>query len=261
MKTRFVIALRRLFRSRTCTALAALCFALLVSFHSQAAPVPGGSWNKSCKNPSMSGTQLGADCKTGGFTFFGATSQSWRYTIIQRTDLCSGDLSNDHGRLKCSRGIYAASLPASANKTCDDIFRDKGVLYAMCRKKNGGYRTNALFLQTQCLSAENTDGTLSCSTAAPACSPTISVTPANKGFNVHGSCFLPNHAVYFRYVDNKLKNVFGQGSSNAAGGFDFYTGPICVYPGPVAISANDGRKSSSDLTGTLWSNTVPGTCY
>lgn len=261
MNTCFAVAFRRAFHPRACIARIALCIALLLSFHSQAAPVPGGSWQKSCKNATMSGTQLGADCKTGGFTFFGATSQSWRYTIIQRTDLCYGDLSNDHGRLKCNRGPYASSLPASANKTCDDVFRAQGVLYAMCRKKSGGYRTNALFLQSQCLSAENNDGKLSCSTAAPACTPSISVAPANKGFTVRGSCFLPNHAVYFRYVDDKLKNVFGQGSSNAAGGFDFYTGPICVYPGPVAISANDGRKSGSDVTGTLWSNTVKGTCY
>ncbi|MDV0438221.1 hypothetical protein [Xanthomonas sacchari] len=260
MESSLIHALGRLSCLSRRTASALLCLSLLLlSFHGHAAPVPGGSWQKSCKNASMSGTQLGADCKTGTISLFGG-GNGWRYTIIQRTDLCSGDLSNDHGRLKCNRGIYTSSLPASANKTCDDVFRDKGVLYAMCRKKSGGYRTNALFLQTQCLSAVNNDGTLSCSTAPPACTPTISAVAANKGFIVHGSCFLPNHAVYFRYVDNNLKNVFGQGSANAAGSFDFNTGAICVYPGPVAISANDGRSSSSDVTGTLWSNTVVMTC-
>lgn len=253
-------AVRRLSRAQHGIAATLLCLSLLLlSFHGHAAPVPGGSWQKSCKNPSMSGTMLSADCKTGTITLFGG-GNGWRHTIIQHTDLCSGDLSNDHGRLKCNRGIYTSSLPASANKTCDDVFRDKGVLYAMCRKKSGGYRTNALFLQTQCLSAVNNDGVLSCSTAPPACAPTISAVAANKGFIVHGNCFLPNHAVYFRYVDNNLKNVFGQGSSNAAGSFDINTGPICVYSGPVAISANDGRSSSSDVTGTLWSNTVVMTC-
>lgn len=103
-------------------------------------------------------------------------------------------------------------------------------------------------------------GSSGSSSPPPALSkPIISVNPTGQGFRVTGSGFTPNATVYVRLVDNNLKNVWRQGSSNLQGSASIDTGAVCEHPGPVAVSANDGR-SDPNVTGTLWSNTVISSC-
>lgn len=91
--------------------------------------------------------------------------------------------------------------------------------------------------------------------------PNISV--SNKGdgsFVVNGSGFLPNTTVHIRVVDDALANIILDQSSTSQGTLNYTSGKLCQRPGRLYFSANDGRSNPSDLTGTLWSNTVTTTC-
>ncbi|MBE9139177.1 hypothetical protein IQ254_18580 [Nodosilinea sp. LEGE 07088] len=95
----------------------------------------------------------------------------------------------------------------------------------------------------------------------PPAKPSISVNydgpAAEASFTVTGSGFVPNHAVHIRVVNNfTLQNGFFDTSSNASGAIDHEIN-IPSIPGiKLSFSANDERSDPSDLTGTLWSNTV-----
>ena len=112
--------------------------------------------------------------------------------------------------------------------------------------------------------------------------PNITFDGSTLKFN--GSGFLPNAKVYIRVVvsgsigiASDLRQGFTQVSANSQGSVstnldiiaivpsfvDTVTGFVWngCYPGEtLSISANDGRSDSSDLTGTLWSNTYSITC-
>jgi hypothetical protein len=97
--------------------------------------------------------------------------------------------------------------------------------------------------------------------AAPAERPQISVQSNGDGsFRVSGSGFLPNTTVFIRVVDDVLNQLTFYQGSTADGRLEFPTGRICVFPGRLYFSANDGRPDPTDLTGVLWSNTVTTTC-
>jgi hypothetical protein len=91
--------------------------------------------------------------------------------------------------------------------------------------------------------------------------PVISVQAKGDGsFAVTGSKFLPSTTVHIRVVDDALTTRFFDQGSNPDGTVQFTTPKICVFPGRLHFSANDGRSDPHDLTGTLWSNTVDTTC-
>jgi hypothetical protein len=91
--------------------------------------------------------------------------------------------------------------------------------------------------------------------------PQISVQSSGDGsFRVTGSGFLPNTTVFIRVVDDALNQLYFSQGSTPDGHLDFPTGRICVFPGRLYFSANDGRPDSTDITGVLWSNTVTSTC-
>jgi hypothetical protein len=97
----------------------------------------------------------------------------------------------------------------------------------------------------------------------PVTRPSIAVQGKGDGsFVVTGSGFLPNATLHIRVVDGPFGNsVFFTDTSDPAGRLrGFMTGKICQRPGQLFFSANDGRADATDLTGTLWSNTVTTSC-
>lgn len=95
----------------------------------------------------------------------------------------------------------------------------------------------------------------------PAARPTISVSsPQSKTFLVQGSGFLPGKQVAIRVADDALNpNLFYNTTATASGSISM-TLSIPCHPGRLHFSANDARQDSSDLTGTLWSNTATISC-
>ncbi len=92
-------------------------------------------------------------------------------------------------------------------------------------------------------------------------SPAISLSqPSTNNFTVSGSHFLGGRTVHLRVVDDALTQRWFSTTANSAGNFSLGLPGLCVRPGNVHFSANDGRPNSSDVTGTLWSNTVTGSC-
>lgn len=91
--------------------------------------------------------------------------------------------------------------------------------------------------------------------------PSIVVQSNGDGsFVVSGSNFSPNTTVHIRVVDAALTTVWFHHTSTQDGKVEYPTGRICQLPGQLFFSANDGRNDPTDLTGTLWSNTVTTTC-
>jgi hypothetical protein len=89
--------------------------------------------------------------------------------------------------------------------------------------------------------------------------PTISVRFDRVGptFTVSGTGFLPNHVVHIRVVNNaSLVTVFFDAASDSSGRINHPITFEVAFPQRYSFSANDERRDSGDLTGTLWSNTV-----
>lgn len=98
----------------------------------------------------------------------------------------------------------------------------------------------------------------------PLVHPLISVISSGGGtFTVNGSGFLPSATVHIRVVDPAHQNDQNFNTTSDAGGkvTGFKTPNICVNPGPIFFSANDGRNDPDDHPlGILFSNTVSMTC-
>jgi hypothetical protein len=97
-------------------------------------------------------------------------------------------------------------------------------------------------------------------TTVPIVKPSISVDydAGKKSFTVKGQRFLASHAAHIRVVNNAdVQNpVTFPAMSDGSGRINLpITFPINV-PQVYSFSANDERPDRSDLTGTLWSNTV-----
>jgi hypothetical protein len=91
--------------------------------------------------------------------------------------------------------------------------------------------------------------------------PTISVsTPQPNTFTISGSSFRGSTAVHLRVVDDALAQRYFNQTSGPDGRLSMTLNSLCVNPGQLHFSANDGRQNPRDVTGTLWSNTVTATC-
>jgi hypothetical protein len=92
--------------------------------------------------------------------------------------------------------------------------------------------------------------------------PHITVTytppPASAKFTIKGSDFTPNHVVHIRGVNSSdLQHpAFADTTSDSSGAINFQAAIPCNQGTQLSFSANDERPDSSDLTGTLFSNTV-----
>ena len=98
----------------------------------------------------------------------------------------------------------------------------------------------------------------------PLVHPVISVVASGGGtFTVDGSGFLPKATVHIRVVDPAHQNDQNFNTLSDASGkvTGFKTPNICVNPGLIFFSANDGRQDPDDHPlGILFSNTVQMTC-
>ncbi|GAB2667820.1 LGFP repeat-containing protein [Nocardia goodfellowii] len=105
-------------------------------------------------------------------------------------------------------------------------------------------------------------------TPAPTPSPVIGVAAHGDGsFKVSGSGFLPRSNIHIRIVVGNdysnplwLEQSLGPLRADADGRIAVESGKICHGSNTLNFSANDGRDSKRDLTGTLWSNTVHARC-
>lgn len=95
----------------------------------------------------------------------------------------------------------------------------------------------------------------------------ISATKASDGsITVRSASMRPNAPVTVRAADDALKNIYITSiggaplKSDERGHFSATFFGLCTAPGTLYISANDGRRSSTDKTGTLWTNTVTLAC-
>lgn len=98
--------------------------------------------------------------------------------------------------------------------------------------------------------------------------PFISVTrEAGNVFFISGTGFLANLPVAIRATDqatlrSEIYTTIGGRpiTANASGQIALRLINICKAPTNLSFSANDGRTSSTDKTGTFWSNTVKSFC-
>jgi hypothetical protein len=94
-----------------------------------------------------------------------------------------------------------------------------------------------------------------------ASAPTITVVysppAAAAKFHVTGSGFVANHIVHIRGVNNvDLQHpAYGNTTADASGAIDIQLNIPCLPGTRLSFSANDERPDSN-MTGTLWSNTV-----
>lgn len=124
---------------------------------SRGAPPPGGSYARSCEQPFVDGQNLRANCRNRGGRLAATTLLDFRR--------CTGDISNDDGALRCSRG----SLPPAGSYTasCRSSFMDGQTLTSICRTISGSEVPTTLTNIGACRSTiANINGRLTCATGS-----------------------------------------------------------------------------------------------
>jgi len=114
---------------------------------------PAGGYQQSCRDTSVQGNTLRSSCKDRGGTF--------RSTTLIDFAQCVGDIFNDDGVLRCSRG---APAPAGSYRgSCEQIRVEGKDLLANCRSRRGNLIGARLSDWRQCISEiANNDGMLQC---------------------------------------------------------------------------------------------------
>jgi hypothetical protein len=80
---------------------------------------------------------------------------------------------------------------------------------------------------------------------------------ASARFSITGTGFVANHVVHVRGVNlSTLQTAYADTTSDSSGAIDMEADIPCAQGTELSFSANDERPDPSDLTGTLWSNTV-----
>ena len=133
---------------------------------------PYGSYQQTCRNISVRGNALFADCLD--------TSQNWRSTQLGNYQRCRNDIQNINGNLQCT-GVYQRDrdhdhdrdwdwdrdrrnrIPrGSYVQTCQNIQINGNDLSARCQKRNGGWRDTTLRNFWGCRDITNDNGKLRC---------------------------------------------------------------------------------------------------
>lgn len=115
---------------------------------------PPGSYLNSCDQVINTGTQLRARCKTH--------DERWIPAQLQHLLFCVSDISTDDGVLVCERDKTMNGGPVgSYEKTCRDIHRVEGQLYATCRRRLGEWVPTSISA-TCGGEISNEDGALTC---------------------------------------------------------------------------------------------------
>lgn len=124
---------QRLMRGLAIMAVAFLAALTSVVPHSEADPLPNGSYLQSCRGSRTQGDVLFAQCQTSHLL-----GSQWKDTSLAAVSGCVGDIFNVEGRLQCNRDI---ALPdGSYRRTCRSIYAEKisqqSWLFASCKLSN-----------------------------------------------------------------------------------------------------------------------------
>ncbi len=120
--------------------------------------LPGGSWRSSCRNASLVGMRLTAECQSSG--------GSWRTTSID-TGMCpNGSINNENGALTCAgyvhRGYEGGLPPGSWRMSCRNGYITGTMLHAECNDGNGNWRPASFDLRQCAGQLGNNHGSLYC---------------------------------------------------------------------------------------------------
>ncbi|MFM9864741.1 MAG: beta/gamma crystallin-related protein [Micropepsaceae bacterium] len=124
--------------------------------------LPQGSYRNSCRNASIEGSTLTAECRDN----FGR----FRYTELPGYRSCR-DIVNSNGMLRCRRDDYDdgdddnsdGRLPGGSwRATCQNGRVYGGVLYATCRDNYGSWRASTVDLRNCRTNVVNENGRLVC---------------------------------------------------------------------------------------------------
>lgn len=131
--------------------------------------LPPGDYVQTCRNISMNGDRLFAECqkRNGG----------WRRSTLDDVDRCNGEIANNDGRLVCAQGegggydyghrregARQGGIPEGTyTQTCRNIRIDGDRLLAECQERDGDWRQTSLDDFQRCPSAPaNDNGRLVC---------------------------------------------------------------------------------------------------
>src|SRR5262249_36306136 len=113
---------------------------------------PPGTYQQSCKNISVRGDDLRARCKD----VYG----HYRNTVLDHSDRCWGDISNNNANLTCTQG---GGANGSFTQTCRNISVRWGQLRARCETRDGQWVDTSLDEYSRCTSdISNENGHLRC---------------------------------------------------------------------------------------------------
>jgi hypothetical protein len=125
---------------------------LTLSAPTYAQNLPPGDFTKTCKNFSVLGPILIAQCQK--------RNGEWAATRIDYRD-CEY-VVNDNGNLKCDRWRPTHLPKGSYKETCKDIRVDGKYLKADCRRKDGGWKYSDINYKDCDGDTFNDDGRLKC---------------------------------------------------------------------------------------------------
>ncbi len=136
------------------------------------APLPGGSYQQSCRNMVFARGTLSGECRNAG--------GEWRNTSLDmRSCLQGADIGNANGQLTCA-GANPPPLPAplpggSYQQSCRNMVFARGTLSGECRNAGGEWRATSLDTRTCTQGADigNDNGTLKCASATPPPPPPV----------------------------------------------------------------------------------------
>jgi hypothetical protein len=97
---------------------------------------PRGSYRESCRNITLRGDTLYAQCET--------SEGRWLDTSIHDVDRCVGGIVNDEGRLVCTREGGRRVPQGSYAQTCPRVYVNGDTLRAMCQTADGRFTWSQL---------------------------------------------------------------------------------------------------------------------
>lgn len=210
------IIIRILFLSLT------LCGAVLVSGpDSSAQSTPGGSYKETCRQISVVGGNLVAQCQRA--------DGSWRNSALNYYD-CSGDIWNDNGSLKCKHSsINPGKTPSGSYRdSCRDIRTDGNQLKAQCQKRNGSWNNSKINYKNCSGDIWNDNGDLACKGSGSGNVPRGSYKNScnnyyTEGNRLYASCQKKNGgwrdtSINYRNCDKDIWNDNGELACGGGGG-------------------------------------------
>jgi hypothetical protein len=113
---------------------------------------PPGSYNQTCKNTTVQGADLHSSCRERG--------GGYKSTSLASFALCIGDIKNDDGSLRCSKG--EGLVEGSYKSSCRGSAMDNTVLRSSCKEINGPYVASQLDVTGCRGDIANVNGALTC---------------------------------------------------------------------------------------------------